>query len=151
MMSQPEPLAVRLTNRGLRLAEDVLYALVALLLAVAAIVVLVDAAHALITEVGDGATLAIEATLNSLLIVFILVELLGAVRETVRERKLIAEPFLLIGIIASIKEIVVVGGFAGEGQEVTDAMLKVGVLGAVAVSLSVAAYLLRRKEREPDE
>lgn len=40
---------------------------------------------------------------------------MGAVRETVRERKLIAEPFLLVGIIASIKEILVVAG-SGQGR-----------------------------------
>jgi hypothetical protein len=35
------------------------------------------------------------------------VELLFAVRSTVEKRELLAEPFLLVGIIASIKEIVV--------------------------------------------
>jgi len=39
--------------------------------------------------------------------VFIIVELLSAVRVTVLKRELVAEPFLLVGIIASIKEIVV--------------------------------------------
>jgi hypothetical protein len=33
---------------------------------------------------------------------------LGAVRVTVRERRLVAEPFLMVGIIAGIEEIVVV-------------------------------------------
>ena len=46
--------------------------------------------------------------LDGLLLVFILVELFGAVRTTVAERTLVAEPFLVVGIIAPIKEIVVV-------------------------------------------
>jgi len=58
--------------------------------------------------VGEGVEEAVKATLDLLLLVFIFVELLGAVRTTIRERKLVAEPFLIIGIIASIKEIVVV-------------------------------------------
>ena len=45
--------------------------------------------------------------LDILLLVFIVVELLFAVRSTVEKRELLAEPFLLVGIIASIKEIVV--------------------------------------------
>ena len=51
-------------------------------------------------------TMAAEV-LDLLLLVFIVVELLYAVRTTLAERELVAEPFLLVGIIASIKEIVV--------------------------------------------
>jgi uncharacterized membrane protein (DUF373 family) len=149
--SQEEPATVRLINRAMHVAEDVLYALVALVLVVLALVVLIDAGFTLAQESSDDVTSAVETTLSSLLIVFILVELLGAVRATIKERKLIAEPFLLVGVIASIKEIIVVGGIAGKDMTVEDAMLKIGVLGAVILALSLAAFLLRRKEREPDE
>ena len=104
------------------------------------------------TDTGDDAQHAVQAALDSLLIVFILVELLAAVRSTITERKLVAEPFLLVGIIASIKEIVVVGAFADDkGTKIEDAMLEVGVLGGVVAALAVASFLLRRKEREPSE
>lgn len=149
--TQDEPLTVRLINRTMHVAEDILYALVALALIALALVVLIDAGFTLAQESSDDVTSAVETTLSSLLIVFILVELLGAVRATIKERRLIAEPFLLVGMIASIKEIVVIGGFAGEDMTVEDAMLKIGVLGAVILALSLAAFLLRRKEREPDE
>ena len=131
--------------------EDVLYAAVSLLLVVGAVIVLGEAGHSLVTETDDGARKTIEHVLDSLLIVFILVELLSAVRVTIVERHLVAEPFLLVGIIASIKEIVVTGVFAAEGADVGDTMLQVGVLGAVVLGLSVASLLLRRKEREPEE
>ena len=149
--SQEETASVRLINRALHVAEDVLYALVALVLVALALVVLIDAGFTVAEEAPDDVTSAVDSTLSSLLIVFILVELLGAVRATIKERKLIAEPFLLVGMIASIKEIIVVGGLAGKDMTVEDAMLKIGVLGAVILALSLAAYLLRRKEREPDE
>jgi uncharacterized membrane protein (DUF373 family) len=77
------------------------------------------------------------------------------VRETLRKRQLVAEPFLLVGIIASIKEIVVIGAFAEkdapEAADVADTVLQLGVLGAVVLALSIALLLLRRKEREPEE
>ncbi len=149
--SQEEAASVRLINRALHVAEDVLYALVALVLVALALVVLIDAGFTVAEEAPDDVTSAVDSTLSSLLIVFILVELLGAVRATIKERRLIAEPFLLVGMIASIKEIIVVGGLAGKDMTVEDAMLKIGVLGAVILALSLAAYLLRRKEREPDE
>lgn len=131
--------------------EDVLYALVSVLLVVGALVVLVQVGYALATETDDGVRTAVEHALDSLLIVFILVELLSAVRATIAERHLVAEPFLLVGIIASIKEIVVTGAFAEADADVGDTMLEIGVLGGVVLALSVASLLLRRKEREPSE
>lgn len=149
---EPEPYLTRVTNDGLRWAEDLIYALVALTLVGCAGLVLVDTIYDLFARTGDdGITKAMQSTLDSLLIVFILVELLSAVRSTLEERKLVAEPFLLVGIIATIKEIVVVSAFAEKGRDVAESMLEVGVLGAVLVGLSLASYMLRRKEREPEE
>ena len=148
----PQPFLTRMTNDGLRWAEDLIYALVALTLIGCAFVVLVDTVRDLVLDAGDeGITKAMQVALDSLLIVFILVELLAAVRSTLTERKLIAEPFLLVGIIASIKEIVVVSAFAEEGRDVEKSMLEVGVLGGVVVGLALATFVLRRKEREPEE
>ena len=141
----------RTLDRVIGRGEDVLYAAVSLLLVVGAVIVLGEAGHSLVTETDDGARKTVEHVLDSLLIVFILVELLSAVRVTIVERHLVAEPFLLVGIIASIKEIVVTGVFAAEGADVGDTMLQVGVLGAVVLGLSIASLLLRRKEREPEE
>lgn len=147
----PEPPLTRATNRGLRMAEDAIYALVAFTLVGAAVVMLGDAVWGLVTDAGHGLEKAMKEALDSLLVVFILVELLSGVRTTIAERRLVAEPFLLVGIIASIKEIVVVAAFAEPGHEVGEAMLEVGVLGAIVVGLSLATFLLRRKEREPQE
>ncbi len=139
------------TNRGMRIAEDLIYALTALILVGGAFAILGDAAFSFVTKAPDNLRRAIESTLEALLIVFILVELLGAVRETISERKLVAEPFLLVGVIAAIKEIVVISSFQGKKDDIQGAMLEVGVLGAVAVGLSLATLLVRRKQREPDE
>ena len=148
---KPQPLLTRMTNDGLRWAEDVIYALVALTLLGSALLVLGNTVYDLVTEATDGVTKAMQSTLDSLLIVFILVELIAAVRSTLKERKLVAEPFLLVGIIASIKEVVVVAAFAKKGEDVQESMLEVGVLGAVVVGLALSTYVLRRKEREPEE
>jgi hypothetical protein len=85
--------------------------------------------------------------------VFIVVELLFAVRTTVAKRELVAEPFLLVGIIASIKEIVVLSveaaGALGQGAEFDDRVVEIGLLGVLVVVLGVTSFLLRRKSDNP--
>ncbi|MDP8955119.1 MAG: phosphate-starvation-inducible PsiE family protein, partial [Actinomycetota bacterium] len=103
-----------------------------------------------------GIKKTISGILDTLLLVFILVELLSAVRTTLVERQLLAEPFLLVGIIATIKEIVIGSLEAKELAGVdrsafVDTMTEIGVLGAVLLVLALSSYMLRRKEREPEE
>ena len=66
-----------------------------------------------------------------------------------------AEPFLLVGIIASIKEIVLISTAPppdGEDfDKFRDSMVEVGVLTGVVLLLSISALLLRRRQREPDD
>ena len=61
----------------------------------------------------------------------------------------------MVGIIASIKEIVVLSVKAaesiGEGEEFTNQLREIAVLGGVILLLGVTAWLLRLKEREPRE
>ncbi|HEX2063540.1 MAG TPA: phosphate-starvation-inducible PsiE family protein [Acidimicrobiales bacterium] len=149
--AQQQDVVATTTERGLHIAEDIIYAVVALVLAGGAGVVLVEAIYEFATGVSDDVTKAIEEALSSLLIVFILVELLSAVRSAIKERRLVAEPFLLVGILAAIKELVVVTTFKFEELKPADAAIKIGVLGAVLIGLAIATLLLRRKEREPDE
>jgi uncharacterized membrane protein (DUF373 family) len=145
----------RLGDRLLELAEDVVYVGIAAALTVTALVLLVQAAGEVVTLARERSQEPAIAVLDSLLLVFIVVELLFAVRTTLSRRELVAEPFLLVGIIASIKEIVVLSVKAaddvGKGRAFTDQLLEVGVLGALVLALGVTAWLLRLKEREPEE
>jgi uncharacterized membrane protein (DUF373 family) len=154
--TDPIPGMTRATQALLRVAEDGIYIGVGLLLTVGGIALLFQAAVTLVTTMGEGVEEAVKATLDLLLLVFIFVELLGAVRSTVRERKLVAEPFLIIGIIASIKEIVVVSisakdNFGNPDGSFEDAMLEIGILAGLVVALALAMFLSRLKEREPEE
>ena len=139
--------------KGMRMAENALYMAVGLLLFAGALAVLVALGYHLVQDVQKGTEDAITSTLDGLLLVFILLELIAAVRATMIERKLVAEPFLVVGIIASIKEIVVVSLEAKDvrGEAFDDAMTEIGVLAGVVLLLALASYLVRRKEREPEE
>ncbi len=141
----------RTTTRALHIAEDVIYSLTALLLTAGAFVVLVQAVYQFSVQVPEGVIHAVELALNSLLIVFILVELLSAVRSAITEHKLIAEPFLLVGMLAAIKELVVESTFRVATQKPTDVAWRMGVLTGVVLALAAATLIMRRREREPEE
>jgi len=150
------PPLVRAGNRALEAAEGVVYVGISAFIVLLALGAFVIAARQVPTLFGaDGAAQAALEILDTLLLVFIVVELLFAVRITIAKRELIAEPFLLVGIIASIKEIVVLSVKAaddiGKGQSFSDAMWEVGVLGVLVLLLGITAWLLRLKEREPGE
>jgi uncharacterized membrane protein (DUF373 family) len=149
--AEQEDAIAKVTSTGLHILEDLIYVFTALLLVAGAVVVLVQAAYRLAIETPDGVTHAMEDTLDSLLIVFILVELLSAVRSAIKEHFLVAEPFLLVGILAAIKEIVVLATFRIDEGKASDLALKIGVLGGIVVALGLATYILRRREREPKE
>ena len=153
---EESPDRIERADAAARLMEDVIYIGVALLLVVGAGALLVLAATTLVSDLLTHTEEAVKSVLDLLLLVFILVELLGAVRKTLRERKLLAEPFLIVGMIASIKEVVVVSISAKEARGATDgsfedAMLEIGVLAGLLVALALAMVLSRLKEREPEE
>ena len=134
--------------------ENVVYLAVAVILFVVAAVVI---GKTVLTfgDLGGSSVIEVAADiLDLLLLVFIVVELLFAVRTTLSRRELIAEPFLLVGIIASIKEIVVLSVKAPEllgKPEFADTLRLMALLSGTIILLALASFLLRRKEREPSE
>lgn len=150
-----QPVADR-ADTALHAAENLVYGMAGVVLVAGALLVLASIAYRLWRDLDGGTITAVTAALDGLLLVFILLELLAAVRATMTERRLVAEPFLIVGIIASIKEIVVTALDAKEergagGEAFNDAITEIGVLGGVVLVLAVATLLVRRKEREPSE
>lgn len=150
------PPAVRLGNRLLVIIEDLIYVAVAALLAIAALVVLARSGQELVHRARSDTPDAMVGTLDSLLLVFIFVELLYAVRVTLKERQIVAEPFLVAAILVAVKEIIVLSvkganEYLGQGPEFTRAMVETGLLGILVVLLSGSTILLRRKEQELPE
>ena len=151
----PPPGLGRTGTRALEVAENLVYGGIVIFLLAAAGILLVAAGKTTWTALTAVDQSSVLDLLDVLLLVFIVVELLFAVRTTVEKRELVAEPFLLVGIIASIKEIVVLSveaaGATGQGAQFKDRMVEIGVLGFLVLLLGVTAFMLRRKEREPDE
>jgi uncharacterized membrane protein (DUF373 family) len=150
------PAHVRLGNRALVLVEDAVYVSIAALLAVGAAILVGRAGIILARGATDTDSDSFIDTLDAILLVFIFVELLYAVRITLKERQIVAEPFLIAGILVCIKEIVVLAvkapsDYLDKGPEFARAMVEVGVLGVLVLVLAGTTVLLRKKEKEPEE
>jgi uncharacterized membrane protein (DUF373 family) len=142
-------------DRSAGAVEAVLYCAIAVVLVGGAVVMLVESAYNLVADLDHGAIAAARAALDSLLLTFIFVELFGAVRVTIYERTLVAEPFFLVGIIAGIKEIILLIGTENlssqEWEKFRNGIIEVGVLAAVILVLTFCTVLVRRRMREPAE
>ena len=137
--------------------EVVIYSILAVLLAVTALVTIATAGRLLWIGLGRW-TVAAQTlrVLNQLLIVLMLVEILHTVRISIRSHVLVTEPFLVVGLIASIRRILVItleaatltkdGSWTTEGASgiFHSSMIELGLLGLLVLVLVVSITLLRR-------
>jgi Phosphate-starvation-inducible E family len=143
-------------------AEVVIYSVLAVLLFATAIATAVNAAKLL----WDGllhwmiASETLEV-LDQLLVVLMLVEILHTVRISIRSHILVTEPFLVVGLIASIRRILVItleastlthgGVWSPENAGIfRAAMIELGLLGVLVLILVFSITLLRRYASGPD-
>ena len=128
-------------------AEDIFYVLIAGALVIAGGIYFVDAVSSFIKGYGDTtmSTLILDL-LDGLLLVFILTELIHTIRAVIDEKVLVSEPFLVVGIVAAIRRLVVVSAQAKDlfgKPEFSDAMLEMSVLTGTIILLALAIFLLR--------
>lgn len=152
---QDEEERQRFADRVLGLAEDAVYWAIAVLLVAGAGTLLVAQVHTFLRLTDTPASTVMLEVLDGLLLIFIFVELLFAVRACLRSHEIVAEPFLIVGILAGIKEIVVLSVEAAkllsEGPEFSRAIVEIGVLGALVLVLSSSAYVLRERRRDTED
>jgi uncharacterized membrane protein (DUF373 family) len=127
--------------------ERIAYAAIALALSVP-IVMLVFSAALSMLEVSEVGVLETSLTvLDRVLLAFIFVELIDTVRVTVRERGIfIAEPFLLVGLIAVVRRILLLTAEIerASAEEFQNMLIELGVMTVLVIVLTVALYFTRR-------
>ena len=90
---------------------------------------------------------------DKLLFTLMLVEILHTVRQSITSNQIYVEPFLIVGVIASVRRILIVTvevANQGSNQSAMDflhAMVELGVLGALTLVLVVSMYLARHSRR----
>jgi uncharacterized membrane protein (DUF373 family) len=129
------------------LAESALYVLIVILLVVAAACALVDTASDVVRggEHRDVTDLGLFILERSLLL-FMIAELLATLRVIDFGRRIVVQPFLLIGMIAAVRRILVATAeFEGGGTraQLEDFLLEMAGLGGLTLALALAFWLTR--------
>lgn len=144
-------------------AEVVIYSVLAVLLFVTALATSANAAKMLWDGLGHW-TIAAQTlvVLDQLLVVLMLVEILHTVRISIHSHFLVTEPFLVVGLIASIRRVLVItleaatltkgGTWSPESASIFRAsMIELGLLGLLILILVFSITLLRRYAPQPKD
>ena len=94
-------------------------------------------------------------------VVLVLVEILHTVRISIRSHTLVTEPFLVVGLIATIRRMLVItldaanltdpANWANDGQaKLRSSMLELALLGGTVIVLVISIHILR-KSKSPEE
>jgi hypothetical protein len=136
--------------------EVVIYAALAILLFATALATIGNAGKMLWESLSHW-SIATDtlAVLDQLLLVLMLVEILHTVRISIHSHVLVTEPFLVVGLIASIRRMLVItleaasltkgGIWSADGASIFRAsMYELGLLGVLILILVFSITLLRR-------
>jgi uncharacterized membrane protein (DUF373 family) len=130
------------------LAESALYLVIGMLLVLAAGFTLVDTVVGVFRSgshrgVADVGLFMLERTL----LLFMIAELLATLRLVDFGARILVQPFLLIGMIAVVRRVLVLTAeFEGGGPDsgkMDDFLLQLAALGGLVLALALAFWLLR--------
>jgi uncharacterized membrane protein (DUF373 family) len=139
--------------------EMIAYVVLGILLAITALLGVGSAIFSMLEAVRErGDPDAIVVTIDRLLFVLMVVEILHTVRVSFRSGTLVCEPFLIVGLIASIRRMLVItlessqanqhGKWSPDSQAVFNAtMMELGVLAVLILVMVVSIFILRHSER----
>jgi uncharacterized membrane protein (DUF373 family) len=144
--------------RALEGLEDLLHALVALVLVGVSVAVLCHVLTHDLSQLLHGFSAParfyepVLATVNDALFVIIILEILRTVIEHFQQETFALQPFLIIGIISTVRHLLMVGARLLLGEVVSEAQfrhltLELGLSGSLTFVLVLAFALLRRLDR----
>jgi len=131
--------------------EDVAYVGLGVVLAVSALVLLVTVALSLGQAI-LSANLPEKSVrlLDQSLLILMIVEILYTLQVSFREHTLVAEPFLIVGLIAAIRRVLILTAEFSKPAEIDEAtfrnaMFELGLLTALILALVFSLSLLKRQ------
>ena len=131
--------------------EDITYIGLGVLLAAGALILLGAAAWFLFNNIfsGDIRELIVDL-LDQILLILMVVEILYTVQVSFREHTLSPEPFLVVGLIAAVRRVLIITAEFSKPEEVWEAafrnaMMELGLLTVLILSLVFSLHFLKRQ------
>src|SRR4030095_15287654 len=135
--------------------EFLIDTVVALALIVGGTILLVVVVYDFVRDLGEGPFIAQGLELLSgLLLVFIFTELITTIRVVIARRKVVVETFLIVGIVAAVRRLIVISAEAENllgTPKFRDVMLEIAILAGTVLLLGATVLLLRINRAEDDE
>ena len=137
--------------RAFSIVEDVVYVGLGLLLAAAAVALMVDGVTSFVEHFGKVSTFANTVSLlDRILLVLLVIELLYTVQVSFREHSVMPEPFLLVGLIAAIRRVLILTAEFSPERPLSEVMfrhfvIELAVLTALIISLAFSLLLLKKR------
>ncbi len=127
---------------------------VAFALAVGGVILLAVVLYDFVRELGQAPFIGqVLKLLSGLLLVFIFTELISTIRIVIARRRVEVEPFLIVGIVAAIRRLIVISAEAENllgTSQFRDLMVEIGVLAGTVLVLGTTVLVLRIVRREDD-
>lgn len=147
---------IQLWTQAVSLAERLIYFLIAVLLIVMASLTVIQSFRDFgqVTFSVD-VTSSLTVVLNDALFVIILMELLGTVTTHIRRGGFQLKPFLIIGIISSVRRILVLGGQLSASHlpmdRVKTGLAELLIDSIVVVALSGSLWIISKRDSRKRE
>jgi uncharacterized membrane protein (DUF373 family) len=164
--SDPAPTSEKPDHDWMNRAADALlwvehaaYVALGFMLCITALVALAGAAMLLVQGIADwSGTKTIFAIIDRLLFVLMLIEIMHTVRASLSSGSLSCEPFLVVGLIASIRRVLVITlessglshddtGSPAAGHLFQAAMIELCVLGMLILVMVISIYVLHQTRK----
>ncbi len=133
-------------DRIITVGENIIYIIIIVLLFASAALLIYDEFRTFLHVTSDsfGIKLIIEIIAKTLLLLMI-IEILTTVRISIREHILSAEPFLIVGLIASIRRILIISvETAYMPDHFNNFMIEIGVLTLLIFVFIISIVLLKK-------
>jgi uncharacterized membrane protein (DUF373 family) len=137
-------------SSGFMRVEDVVYVGLGLLLAGGALFLLGNTIiHVAQSIMSTTFKRIVVELLDQILLIMMIIEVLSTVQVSFREHKLTPEPFLIVGLIAVIRRVLVLTAEFSQPDEFVEAafqnaMYELALLTALVLSLGLALFLLKK-------
>ena len=135
--------------------EFLIDTVVALALIVGGTILLGVVVYDFVRDLGQGPfTVVVLELLSGLLLVFIFTELITTIRVVIARRRVVVEPFLIVGIVAAVRRLIVISAEAENllgTAKFRDVVLEIAVLAGTVLLLGATVLILRLRPTADNE